>query len=143
MKKIALVLVAFTAIILSAMLVQGQQDSGLLAQMSSGAPRSYLEIGKPSFEVKLVSTEQTKVSWKVVVSDRGSRYHTLDIHIRFFDDKHAQVLEDTVRRVYVPVDEKVTVTHETITDASTASTIRTAEVSARQRGKAKSAKTTK
>lgn len=143
MRRMILDLVVSAAIIFSTMTVQAQQESMLLAQIGSSTRRSYIEIGKPSYELTSISTDQTKVAWNVVVSNGGSRYHTLDIHVRFFDEERSQVLEDTLRRVYIRVGEKVTVSHEIITDTSIANVIRTAEASARQRGKAKSAGTSK
>lgn len=124
-------------LILSAMTLKAQQEYIRVAKDVSQSPRSYFEIGKPSYELKPTSTDQTRVSWKVDITDKGSRYHTLEVHIRFFDDQHFRVFEDTVWRVFIPADKTVTVTHETFADAKTAKAIRTAEVSTRVRGKAK------
>jgi hypothetical protein len=77
------------------------------------------------------------VSWKVDITDKGGRYHTVEVHIRFFDAQHSQLFEDTVWRVFIPAGTTVTVTHETLADAKIVKSIRNAEVSTRARGKAK------
>jgi len=117
--------------------LEAQQEYVRVAQDLSRAPRRYFEIGKPTYELRPTSTNQTRVSWKVDITDKGGRYHTLEVHIRFFDAQHSQLFEDTVWRVFIPAATTVTVTHETLADASAAKTIRTAEVSTRVRGKAR------
>jgi hypothetical protein len=109
----------------------------VFAQMTSASPRSYIEIGQPSYELTPIPKGRIQVSWKVDVLDKGSRSHTLEVRIRFFDAKHSQVLEDTIRRVSIPVGLKVTLTHTTVTDARKANSIRSAEVSATLAGKAR------
>jgi hypothetical protein len=93
-------------------------------------------MGKPGYELTSLPNGKTRVSWKVDISNTAGRYQLLEVRIRFFDDRHAQVLEDTIKRVYVGAASTVTASHETLTDGKTASSIRTAEVSARQTGKA-------
>ena len=122
---------------LSPVTLVAQQEYIRVAQDPSRAPRGYVEIGKPTYELRPTSTNQTRVSWKVDITDKGGRYHTLEVHIRFFDAQHSQLFEDTVWRVFIPAGTTVTVTHETLADASTAKSIRNAEVSTRVRGKAK------
>ncbi len=100
-----------------------------VAQTALRLHHGHPEIGKVSYELGRMSTDKTAVSWKVVVSDAGSRLHAQDFRIIFFHANHSPVLEDTVGRVFVPANRTVTVTHRTITDARTANSIRTAEVS--------------
>jgi tagatose-1,6-bisphosphate aldolase non-catalytic subunit AgaZ/GatZ len=137
MKRTAFGAMALLVISLSAMPVQAQHAPTVLAQMTSVSPRSYIEIGQPSYELTPVPGGRIQVSWKVDVFDKGSRSHTLEVHMRFFDEKHSQVLEDTIRRVSIPVGLKVTLTHTKVTDAKKANSIRSAEASARLAGKAR------
>lgn len=137
MRRAALSLAASLVIILSALPLPTQHDLVVLAQTTPWVSRSYLEIGQPTYELTSLAPGQIKVSWKVDISNKASRAHTLEVKVRFFDDKHSQVLEDTVRRAYASAQSKVTVTHETLTDTKTANSIRRAEASARQTGKAR------
>jgi hypothetical protein len=135
-KGTALGLTALLVIILSVMPVQTQHTPIVVAQMTSASPRSYIEVGQPSYELTPVPGGRIQVSWKVEILDKGSRSHRLEVRIRFFDDKHSQVLEDAIRRVSVPVGLKVTLTHTTVTNAKKANSIRSAEVSAKLAEKA-------
>jgi hypothetical protein len=137
MKRTAFGAMALLVISLSAMPVRAQHAPTVLAQMTSVSPRSYIEIGQPSYELTPVPGGRIQVSWKVDVLNKGRLSHRLEVHIRFFDDKHSQVLEDTTRRLSIPVGVKVTLTHTTVTDARTANSIRSAEVSARLAEKAR------
>jgi hypothetical protein len=137
MKSISLGLTALLVIIISIIPVQAQHDPMVLAQMTSAAPRSYIEVGQPSYELTPVPGGRIQVSWKVDILDTGSRSHTLEVRIRFFDDKHSQVLEDEIKRASVPVGLKVTLTHTTVTDAKKANSIHSAEVSAKLAEKAR------
>jgi hypothetical protein len=94
-------------------------------------------MGKPGYEFTSLPNGTTRVSGKVDISNTAARYQLLEVRIRFLDDNHAQVLEDTIKRVYVGAGSTVAASHEALTDARTASSISTAEVSARQTGKAK------
>jgi hypothetical protein len=131
MKSTALGLTALLVIILAVMPVQAQHGPMVLAQMTSVSPRSYIEVGQPSYELTPVSDGRIQISWKVDIFDKGSRSHKLEVRIRFFDDKHSQVVEDAIRRVSVPVGLKVILTHTTVTTAKKANSIRSAEVSAK------------
>lgn len=137
MNVTALALVASLVTALAPVLVSAQPELTVVAQLSPWPSRSYIEMGKPGYEFTSLPHGKTRVSWKVDISNTAGRYQLLEIQIRFFDDKHAQVLEDTIKRVYVGAASTVTASHETLTDAKTASSIRTAEVSARQTGTAK------
>jgi hypothetical protein len=135
MKVTALALVALVVTALTPTLVSAQHESTGVAQVIPWPSRSYIQIGKPSYELTSLAQGKTRVSWKVDISTTAGRYQLLEIQIRFFDDRHAQVLEDTIKRVYVGAGSTVTASHDTLADAKTASSIRTAEVSARQTGK--------
>jgi hypothetical protein len=137
MRLTALALVASLVMTLAPMSGSAQHQPRVLAQVAPWASRSYIQIGEPKYEVTSLPTGKAKVSWKVDISNTAGRYQLLEIQIRFFDDKHSQVLEDTIKRVYVSAAATVTASHETLVDAKTAKTIRTAEVSARQTGKGK------
>lgn len=137
MKGTALGLTALLVIILAVMPVQAQHGPMVLAQMTSASSPSYIEVGQPSYELTPVPGGRMQVSWKVDILDKGSRSHRLEVHIRFFDDKHSQVLEDAIRRVSVPVGLKVALTHTRVTDAKKANSIRSAEVSAKLAEKAR------
>ncbi|HYA03363.1 MAG TPA: hypothetical protein VEI04_09635 [Syntrophobacteria bacterium] len=137
MKSIASGLTALLVIILSVIPIQARRDPMVLAQMTSASPRSYIEVGPPSYELTPVPGGRLQVSWKVDILDTGSRSHTLEVRIRFFDDQHSQVLEDAIKRASVPVGLKVTLTHTTVTDARKANSIRSAEVSAKLAEKAR------
>jgi len=133
----ALALVASLVTPLAPGLVSGQHEPTVVAQVTPWPSRSYIQMGKPGYEFTSLPHGKTRVSWKVDISTTAGRYQLLEVQIRFFDDKHAQVLEDTIKRVYVGAASTVTVSHEILTDAKTATSIRTAEVSARQTGKGK------
>jgi hypothetical protein len=137
MRLTALALVASLVITLAPISGSAQHQPRVFAQLTPGLSRSYIRIGEPRYEVTSLPNGKARVSWKVDISNTAGRYQLLEIEIRFFDDKHAQVLEDTIKRVYVSAAATVTASHETLADAKTAKTIRTAEVSARQSGKAK------
>lgn len=137
MKVTAQALVALLVMMLAPISVFAPHESTVLAQLTPWASRSYIQIGKPSYEVTSLPNGKTRVSWKVDISNTAGRYQLLEVQIRFFDDKQAQVLDDTIKRVYVGAGSTLTASHETLTDAKTAGSIRAAEVSARQTGKAK------
>jgi hypothetical protein len=137
MKVTALSLVASLVMALAPISISAQHQPTVLAQLTPWASRSYIQTGKPGYEFTSVPNGKTRVSWKVDISNTASRYQLLEVQIRFFDDKHGQLLEDTIKRVYVGAASTVTASHETLTDPKTASSIRTAEVSARQTGQAK------
>jgi len=137
MKVTAHALVASLVMTLAPISVSAQHQPTVLAQLTPWASRSYIQTGEPRYEVTSLPNGKTRVSWKVDISNTAGRYQLLEVQIRFFDDKHAQVLEDTIKRVYVGAASTVTASHETLTDAKTASSIRTAAVSARQTGKAR------
>jgi len=137
MNVTALALVAALVMTFAPIPGSAQHEPTLLAQLTPWASRSYIQMGKPSYEFMSLPNGKTRVSWKVDISNTAGRYQLLEVQIRFFDDKHAQVLEDTIKRVYVGAASTVTASHETLTDAKTASSIRTAAVSARQTGKAR------
>jgi len=139
MKVTAHALVASLVMTLAPISVSAQHQPTVLAQLTPWASRSYIQTGEPRYEVTSLPNGKTRVSWKVDISNTAGRYQLLEVQIRFFDDKHAQVLEDTIKRVYVGAASTVTASHETLTDAKTASSIRTAAVSARQTGKARRA----
>ena len=138
MNVTALALVASLVTALAPMLASAQHEPTVVAQLTPWPSRSYIQVGKPGYEFTSLTNGKTRVSWKVDISNTAGRYQLLEVQIRFFDDKHAQVLEDTIKRVYVGAASTVTASHETLTDGKTASSIRTAEVSARQTGKAQS-----
>lgn len=117
--------------------VSAQHETAVVAQLTPWASRSYIQMGKPGYEFTSLPNGTTRVSWKVDISNTAARYQLLEVRIRFLDDNHAQVLEDTIKRVYVGAGSTVAASHEALTDARTASSISTAEVSARQTGKAK------
>lgn len=131
----ALALVALLVTALTPVLVSAQHEPTVVAPLTRWPSRSYIQVGTPGYEFTSLPHGKTRVSWKVDISNTAGRYQLLEVQIRFFDDKHAQVLEDTIKRVYVGAVSTVTASHETFTDAKTASSIRTAEVSARQTGK--------
>ncbi len=135
MNVTALALVALLVTALTPVLVSAQHEPTVVAQLAPWPSRSYIQMGKPEYEFTSLPHGKTRVSWKVDISNTAGRYQLLEVQIRFFDDKHAQVLEDTIKRVYVSAVSTVTASHETLTDVKTASSIRTAEVSARQTGK--------
>jgi hypothetical protein len=137
MRVKALALVASLLMTLVAISVSAQHQPTVLAQPTPWASRSYIQTGEPSYEVTSLPNGKARVSWKVDISNTAGRYQLLEIHIRFFDDKHVRVLEDTIKRVYVDAASTVTASHETLTDPKTASTICSAEVSARQTSKGK------
>jgi len=139
MKVTAHALVASLVMTLAPISVSAQHQPTVLAQVTPWASRSYIQTGNPSYEVTSLPNGKARVSWRVDISNTAGRYQLLEVQIRFFDDKHAQVLEDTIKRVYVGAASTVTASHETLTDAKTASSIRTAAVSARQTGKARRA----
>jgi len=139
MKVTAHALVASLVMTLAPISVSAQHQPTVLAQLTPWASRSYIQTGEPRYEVTSLPNGKTRVSWKVDISNTAGRYQLLEVQIQFFDDKHAQVLEDTIKRVYVGAASTVTASHETLTDAKTASSIRTAAVSARQTGKARRA----
>ena len=139
MKVTAHALVASLVMTLAPISVSAQHQPTVLAQLTPWASRSYIQTGEPRYEVTSLPNGKTRVSWKVDISNTAGRYQLLEVQIRFFDDKHAQVLEDTIKRVYVGAASTVTASHETLTDSKTASSIRTAAVSARQTGKARRA----
>jgi len=130
MRVITLALAASLLVTLAALSVYAQQQP-------PWASRSYIETGQPRYEVGPLANGKARVSWQVDISNTASRYQLLEIRIRFFDDKHVQVLEDTIKRVYVAAASTVTASHETLMDGKAANSIRTAEVFARQTGKTK------
>jgi hypothetical protein len=136
MKVTALALVAVLLMALAPMSDSAQQQPTVPAQPTPWPSRSYIQVGKPGYEFTSLPNGKTRVSWKVDISNTAGRYQLLEVQIRFFDDQHAQVLEDTIKRVYVGAASTVIASHETLTDGNTAGSIRTAEVSARQTGKA-------
>ena len=136
MRGTALALVASLFMALAPTSVSAQQQPTVPGQPTPWPSRSYIQLGEPGYEFTSLPNGKTRVSWKVDISNTAGRYQLLEVQIRFFDDKHAQVLEDTIKRVYVGAGSTVTASHETLTDGKTASSIRTAEVSARQTGKA-------
>jgi len=136
MKSTALGLTALLVNILAVMPIQTQHGPMVLAQMIPASPRSYIEVGQPSYELTPLSNGRTQISWKLDILDKGSRSHKLEVRIRFFDDKHSQVLEDSISRVSVPAGLKVILTHTTVTTAKKANSIRSAEVSAKLAEKA-------
>ncbi|HVO84917.1 MAG TPA: hypothetical protein VMU60_10885 [Syntrophobacteria bacterium] len=138
MRVTALSLVASLVVTFAPVSVSAPHQPDTLAQLTPGASRSYIQTGQPSYEVTSLPNGRARVSWRVDISNTAGRYQVLEVQIRFFDDKHAQLLEDTIKRVYVAAASKVTASHETLMDGKTASSIRTAEVSARQTGKTKS-----
>jgi hypothetical protein len=125
-------LVVSLAITLANISGSAPQQPTVLAQVTPWASRSYIQIGEPSYEVTSSPNGKARVSWKVDITNTAGRYQLLEVQIRFFDDKHAQVLEDTIKRVYVGAGATVTASHETLADAKTATSIRTAAVSSRQ-----------
>lgn len=139
MKVTAQALVASLVMTLAPISGSAPDESTVLAQLTPWASRSYIQIGKPRYEVTSLPMPngKTRVSWKVDISNTAGRYQLLEVQIRFFDDKQAQVLDDTIKRVYVGAGSTVTASHETLTDEKTAARIQAAEVSARQPGKAK------
>lgn len=137
MKITALALVASLVTTLTAISASAERQPTVLSQLSPWASRSYIHLGEPSYEVTSLPNGKARVSWKVDISNTAGRYQLLEVRIRFFDDKNAQILEDTIKRVYVGAAVTVTASHEAFTDGKTASGIRTAAVSARQTVKAK------
>jgi hypothetical protein len=137
MNVTALALMASLVIMLAPLSGSVPHQPTVLAQLTPWASRSYIQLGEPRYKVTSLPSGKARVSWKVDISNTAGRYQLLEVQIRFFDDKHVQVLEDTIKRVYVTAAATVTASHETLADAKTATSIRTAEVSARQTGKTK------
>jgi hypothetical protein len=137
MNVTALALSALLVLTLAPMPVSAQHEPTVVVPLTPWVSRSYIQLGEPGYEFASLPNGKTRVAWKLDISNTAGRYQLLEVRIRFFDDKHAQVLDDTIKRVYVGAASTVTASHETFTDAKTASSIRTAEVSARQTGKTK------
>ena len=107
-----------------------------LAQQTSMPPRlkdASIEYGPVTYELGQESSGKIPVSWKVDLSNKDPKDHTIDVQVRFYDAQKTELFHDSVMRNRVPANGTVTVSHTATVDAKQAQGVQSAEMATRAR----------
>ena len=107
----------------------------VLAQQRSVLARvvtreSSIELGEVTCDFGQESDGKISVSWKVDLTNKDPKDHTVDVWVRFLDAKKAEAFHDSVMGSKVPANGTLTVSHTATVEATKARSVKSVEASA-------------
>ncbi len=91
---------------------------------------SSIELSEVHCDFGQESDGKISVSWKVDLTNKDPKDHTVDVWVRFLDAQKAEAFHDSVAGSVVPANGTLTVSHTTTVDATKARSVTSAEASA-------------
>ncbi|HVO84104.1 MAG TPA: hypothetical protein VMU60_06755 [Syntrophobacteria bacterium] len=104
-----------------------QQKYMLALQSRNESP---IEVGEVICEFGEESGAKIPVSWKVNLTNKNPKDHTVDVQVRFLDAQKAEAFHDSVMGSKVPANGTLAVSHTITVDATKARSVKSVEASA-------------
>lgn len=106
---------------------QAQQKS-MLARVATH--ESSIEVGDVTCDLGQESGGKISVSWKVDLTNKDPKDHTVDVWVRFLDLQNAEAFHDSVMGSKIAANGTLTVSHTIMVDATKARSVKRVEASA-------------
>ncbi len=128
MQRIVVTTFIVVAVILSVSITPAQETS-----MPPSLKDASIEYAQVTYELGEESGGQIPVSWKVDLTNKDPKVHTIDVQVRFYDAQKTELFHDTAMRNLIPANGTITVSHTATVDAKQAQSVQSAEIATRAR----------